>query len=83
MEEIEIVGEEIKGTVKTPAWHNLFHVNNSFIKLVGKNHETFYYLTKKSLYIKKRDRPDLETVVDFLTTLKKSRKGSYLDSEHN
>ena len=47
LEEIEIVGEEIKGTVKIPAWHNLFHVNNSFIKLVGKNHE-FFIISQKS-----------------------------------
>ena len=64
LEEIEIVGEEIKGTVRTPAWHNLFHVNENAIKLVGKQRETFYSFTQKCLYIKKRARPDLETVVD-------------------
>ena len=38
LEAIEMFGEEITGTVKSPAQHNLFWVNEDATKLVGKKH---------------------------------------------
>ena len=68
LEVIEIFGGDITGTVKTPAQHNIFYVNENSIKLIGKQCEVFHSVTQNILYITKKARPDLETAVAFLTT---------------
>ena len=51
-----------------PAQHHLFQVNEDATKLVGEQQDIFHSVTQKLLYITKRERPDLETAVDFLMT---------------
>ena len=68
LEAIEMFGEDIMGTVKSPAQHHMFQVDEDSTKLVGKQREIFHSVTQKLLYIAKRSRPDLETAVAFLTT---------------
>ena len=41
LEAIEMFGEEITGTVKSPAQHHLFQVTDDATKLVGKKREIF------------------------------------------
>ena len=53
LEAIEMFGEEITGTVKLPAKHNLFQVNEDATKLAGKQSEVFHSVTQNLLYITK------------------------------
>jgi hypothetical protein len=59
---------EIKGTASTPAGAELFSVDETSPTLCALKHQEFHLLTAKSLYLAKRARPDLLTVVSFLTT---------------
>ena len=47
LEAIEIFREEITVTVKSPAHHHLFQVNEDATKLVGKQREIFHSVTQK------------------------------------
>ena len=68
LEEIEMFGEDIMGTVKSPAQNNPFQVNEDVTKLVGKQRKIFHSVTQKLIFITKRNRPGLETAAAFLTT---------------
>ena len=67
MEAIDIFGEELEGEVTSPAQHHLFHVNKDTEPLDKNKKENFHSVTAKLLYLVKRARPDLETLVCFLT----------------
>ena len=67
MEAIKFFGEELEGKVTSPAQHHLFQVNEDS-KILDKNKkEIFHSVTAKLLYLVNRARPDLETLVSFLT----------------
>ena len=67
MEAIELFGEELEGKVTSPAQHHLFQVNEDAEPLDKNKKEIFHSVTAKLLYLVKRARPDLETLVSFLT----------------
>jgi hypothetical protein len=60
--------QDIKGLAKTPASVELFSVDEASPMLGDKKRKEFHSLTAKLLYQAKRARPDLLTVVSFLTT---------------
>ena len=68
MEAIEAFGEKIDGVVATPAQRHLFEVDENAEQLDEKKSDIFHSVTQKLLYITKRARPDLETLISFLTT---------------
>jgi hypothetical protein len=59
---------DIAGTCGTPATSTLFSINENSPCLLVQDKVTFHSLTAKLLYFAKRIRPDLLTVVSFLTT---------------
>ena len=67
MEDVEISVEELEGEVTSPAQHRLFQVNQDANPLDKNKKEIFHSATAKLLYIVKRARPDLETLVSFIT----------------
>ena len=67
MEVIELFGEELEGKVTPLAQYNLFQVNEDAEPLDKNKKEIFHSVTAKILYLVKRARPDLETLVSFLT----------------
>ena len=67
MEAIELFGEELEGKVTSPAQHHLFQVNKDAEPLEKNKKENFHSVTDKLLYLVKQARPDLETLVSFLT----------------
>ena len=67
MEAIELFGEELEGKVTSPAQHHLFQVNKDVEPLDKNKKEIFHSVTAKLLYLVKPARPDLETLVSFLT----------------
>jgi hypothetical protein len=60
--------DDMDGTAVTPAASNLFMVQMDGEKLNDSNADTYHRLTAKLLYLCKQARPDLQTVVAFLTT---------------
>ena len=65
---IEFFGEDIDESVASPAALRLFEVDETAAKLGTIKAEKFHSITAKLLYLEKRARPDLETVVSFLCT---------------
>jgi hypothetical protein len=61
-------GEDVDKTVVTPALKNLFTINHDAKELNSDDSDTFHSVVAKLLFIMKRARPDLETVVSFLMT---------------
>ena len=51
----------------SPAQHNIFQVNKDAKPLDKNKKESFCSMTVKLLYLVKRARPDLESLVSFLT----------------
>ena len=64
----ECPGELMKGASATPAANHLFNVNPDCRKLEEEKRSQFHHLTAKLLYLSKHARPDLLSVVLFLTT---------------
>ena len=67
-EAIEMFGEEINGIMSSIATHNLFKVTEDAEPLDSRKQEILHSVTAKLLFITKRGRPDLETLISFLTT---------------
>ena len=67
MEAIDLFGEELEGKVTSPAQHHLLQVNEDAEPLDKNKKEIFHSVTAKILYLVKRVRPNLETLVSFLT----------------
>ena len=67
MEAIEIFGEELEGKVTSPAQHHQFQVNKNAKPLDKNKKEIFHRVKAKLLYLVKRARTDIETLVSFLT----------------
>ena len=59
--------EKIEGIVKNPAQHGLMAVDEDSERLDEHRSDVFHSVTQKLLYITKRARPDLETLLSFLT----------------
>ena len=66
-EVIEVFCEKIEGVVTSPAQNHLFFVDKNAEQLDEKKSEIFHSVTAKLLYLVKRARPDLETLISFLT----------------
>jgi hypothetical protein len=65
---VESLGEEINGTIGTPAAQNLFSVRPEAEKLASDKSDLFHSIVAKLLYVAKRARPDILTSVCFLAT---------------
>ena len=63
LEAIELFGEEIEGNVLSIATHNIFKVDENTKPLDRKKREIFHSVIEKLLFITKRGRPDLETLI--------------------
>ena len=59
--------EKVEGTVRSPAQHGLMTVDEDSERLDEHRSNVFHSVTQKLLYITKRARPDLETLLSFLT----------------
>ena len=78
---------------KTPAGEDLFDINDNAPLLYKQHREHFHHIIVKLLFVVKRSRPDLHTVVSFFTTrvslaitqdwYKLSRAIGYLNSTLN
>ena len=68
LEAIELFREPINGVVTSPAQHHLFQVNENAEQLDEEKSKIFHTVTQKLLYITKRGRLDLETLLSFLTS---------------
>lgn len=64
----ELFGEEIGASAKTPGKGHLFEINPNGKSLSQKQHRIFHSCVAKLLFIAKRGRPDMLTVISFLTT---------------
>ena len=60
--------EKVEGNVRSPAQHGLMTVDKESERLDKHRSNVFHSVTQKLLYITKRARPDLETLLSFLTT---------------
>ena len=60
-------GEIVKDSVKSPANHSLFLVDEGAKELDENKSDIFHSTTAKLLYIMKRARPDIETSISFLS----------------
>ena len=58
-EVIEFFGEELSGTVSTPANRNLLNIDTNSPKIDKKRQEMFHSVTAKLLYFEKQARPDI------------------------
>jgi hypothetical protein len=56
------------GVAATPAAAHLFTVNENAVRLDGAASDLFHHYTAKLLFLSRRARPDIQTVVAFLTT---------------
>ena len=65
-EEIEAFKENIDEKLTTPASSQLFTLSEQAYQLDEENSEIFHSLVVKILYIMRRARPYLETVISFL-----------------
>jgi hypothetical protein len=69
---------DMAGTAATPASDHLFTVSEEPEYLDDTTSELFHHLTAKLLFLAKRARPDIQTVVAFLTTrVKRPDKDDY------
>ncbi len=59
---------DMAGTDITPAASNLFTVRKDVNKLDNEMSKTYHHLMAKLLYLCKRARPELQTVISFLMT---------------
>ena len=59
--------EKVEGIVRSPAQHGLMVVDENSERLDEHRSDVFHSVTQKLLYITKRARPDLETLLSFLT----------------
>ena len=59
---------DMNGAVKTPAASHLFNVNKDAKKLQEEKAQLFHHLVAKLLYLSRRTRQDIQTVVAFLCT---------------
>ena len=59
--------ENVEGIVRSPAQHGLMVVDENSERLDEHRSDVFHSVTQKLLYIMKRARPDLETLLSFLT----------------
>ena len=66
-EVFKIFREELSGSVSSPATKKLMTVNASAKQLDNEKSDIFNSVTAKLLFITKRAKPDIETVVSFLT----------------
>ena len=66
-EAIEAFGEKIDNSAVNPAKSDLFYVDEDSKPLSEEKSDIFHSVTQKLLYITKRARPDLETLISFLT----------------
>jgi hypothetical protein len=64
--------DEMDGESPSPAANNLLTVNNDQIKVNEKKAQFFHTYVAKTLFLCKQARPDLQTVVVFLSTRVKS-----------
>jgi hypothetical protein len=64
----ETPDELLKGPVTSAAGNHLFKVNPKSERLDSETSVLYHHLTAKLLYLAKRVRPDLQTVVSFLCT---------------
>ena len=62
-----LTGCNVSGVAETPALANLFVIRTTADPLDGERAEEFYSSVAKLLYMSKRARPDIATVVAFLT----------------
>ena len=62
-EVLEAFGEMLNGVVASLTNRNLFEVNDKEVQLNDKKREIFYSVTAMLLYVTKRVRPDLETLI--------------------
>ena len=58
----------LKGPCATPAANHLFHVNDKAEPLSKHDAEVYHHLTAMLLYLAKKNRPDIQTAVSFLST---------------
>jgi histone deacetylase 1/2 len=66
MDDLMNVCEKIQGFAKTPANDQLFKISDNDVLLDKNKKDFFHSLTAKFLYLAKRVRPDILTVVSFL-----------------
>ena len=59
--------EDMNGTATTPAAGHLFKVRDNAPKLNEERADFFHHLVAQLLFVAQRGRPDLRTVVSFLT----------------
>ena len=67
-ESIELFDEDVSQNVSTPATKNLFVVNPDAEPLDESKADIFHSVVAKLLWVMKRSRPDIETVISFLCT---------------
>eukprot|EP00957_Ditylum_brightwellii_P101279 7717577-Ditylum_brightwellii.AAC.1 len=65
---VETFPEKIEGSVTTPAANHLFEVNKKCSKLPEEKGRVYHTTTAKLIFLCKRSRQDIQTVVVFLTT---------------
>ena len=63
-----MVDENSLSKVSSPATKKMFDISEDTKQLYAKKSELFHTIVAKSLYMSKRSRPDLDTVVAFLYT---------------
>jgi len=68
-EVIKMIGKELKGSVSSPATKKLFIVSPATNQVSNKKSDVFHSVTAKLLFITKREKPDIETAISFLTTM--------------
>ena len=59
---------ELKGKISNPANRNLFNVNPDLPRIDKDRADIFHSIVAKLLWLMKRGRPDIETVISFLCT---------------
>ena len=67
-ETIELFGEPLGLDAVTPAKSHLFDFSEDHPRLSKEKHKTFHSCVAKLLFVAKRGRPDIFTVISFLTT---------------
>jgi hypothetical protein len=66
--ELKELPADMFGTVRTPAASHLFDVNDDTEKLNAELSDFFHHNVAKLLFLCKRARPDIQTVIAFLCT---------------
>ena len=68
-EAINMLDEDIKRPVNSPAYTDLFQTYDDSSEQLNKDKkEKFHSIVSKLLFITKRARPDIETAISYLTT---------------